>query len=114
MSCFDHIFLFLKNLTIVLKNNGIKEKIKTIVFIVSMPKPCSIVAMFILSRQGVTWGDIHIDNFICLCLGCKRDSQVDENEEFLYVILIPPEISTQSSPVIMVDKEINAVKKVKS
>ena len=37
------------------------------------------------------------------------DSQVGENEEF-----IPPETSTQSTHVIMVDKEIDAVKKVKS
>ena len=49
--------------------------------------------MFILSRQGVTRCDIHIDNFICLCLGCKRpsidsDSQVEENKEYMDVILI--------------------------
>ena len=42
------------------------------------------------------------------------DSQVDENEEFMDAILMSPETSTQSSHVIMVDKEIDAVKKVKS
>ena len=42
------------------------------------------------------------------------DSQVGENEEFMDAILVPPETSTQSSHVKMVDKEIDAVKKVKS
>ena len=42
------------------------------------------------------------------------DSQVGENEEFMDAILVPAETSTQSSHVTMVDKEIDAVKKVKS
>ena len=69
--------------------------------------------MFILSRQGVTF--ILIILFVCVQVvnALLSNSQVEENKEYMDVILIPPEISTQSSHVSMVDKEIDAVKKVK-
>ena len=52
---------------------------------------------------------------LCVCAQVvNRNSQVDENKEIMDSILIPPEISTRSSHVTMVDKEIDDVKKVKS